>query len=198
MRTIQHFSLQMPDDFPFFENEEVLVRIRNAALYHYRCLPDLKEMFIECSEHLMPNTFVSLLPGFEDGDGEKALDIGLRYYSGCTVKAPNIDRALYVWEAITDEDHEWASVDVTQSLLARAYYSCLAFAYFELHDRAQRGEAVPRDTTLRAANHPLPTAKRDDKLANDLLYPSAVSANAAVAFGLELTSPAVLHTRSGF
>lgn len=56
----------MPDDFPFFENEDV--RVRNATLYDYRRLRDLKDMFFECSDHLMASTFASLLPGFEDGE----------------------------------------------------------------------------------------------------------------------------------
>lgn len=78
-----------------------------------------------------------------------------RYYSGCSVREPNIDRALFIWEMITDANHESAVPNVSRSLLARAY-SCLAYAYFELHQRACTGDAVERDPTI-SSRHLLPT-----------------------------------------
>ncbi|TBU29697.1 hypothetical protein BD311DRAFT_805996 [Dichomitus squalens] len=192
MRAIELFSFKMPDNVSFYENQKVLFSIRHATLYSYNRQPALEDMWIETSSHLVANPFVSLLPGFDNGDGEKGLDIGLRYFSGCTVRSPNIDRALYIWESITDEDHEWHAEGVTDSLLARAY-SCLAYAYFELHERARKGKAVERDDTL-PSYHLLPTHRPDENLANDLLYLSAVYANASAAYGL--TSSAVLYTDS--
>ena len=78
MRVFEQFSVKMPDDVPFFENEDVLVRLRHATIYDYRTTPDIKDHFIQCSSHLSQNPFVSLLPGMDAGDGEKVLDIGLR------------------------------------------------------------------------------------------------------------------------
>ncbi len=78
MRTLQQLTLAMPGDVPFYENEEVLVRIRHAALYDYNTTTDLKDQFVECSTHPTRYPFVSLLPGMDAGDGEKVLDIGLR------------------------------------------------------------------------------------------------------------------------
>ncbi|KAI0752075.1 hypothetical protein C8Q74DRAFT_352923 [Fomes fomentarius] len=192
MRTLQHLTLAMPDDVPFYENEDVLVRIRHAALYDYNNTTDLKDQFVKCSTHLTRYPFVSLLPGMDAGDGEKVLDIGLRYYSGCSVREPNIDRALFIWEMITDANHESAVPKVSRSLLARAY-SCLAYAYFELHHRACTGDAVERDPTL-SSRHLLPTRTPDDNLSNDLLYIGAIYADASAELGL--ISPTVLHTAS--
>ncbi|RPD76923.1 hypothetical protein L226DRAFT_551798 [Lentinus tigrinus ALCF2SS1-7] len=186
MRTLQQFTLEFPPDMPFFENEEVLIRIRNGALYDHRHVPDLRDQFIECSNHLSPNPFVSLLPGIDEGDGEKILDIGMRQ--------ANIHRALYVWEMITDPEHDTAvpPAHITRSLLARAY-SCLAHAYFELHQYAYEGRAVERDLTL-PVYYPLPTSRPNPTLANDLLYLSALYADAAAKQGL--VSPVVLYTAS--
>ena len=66
-------------------------------------------------------------------------------------------------------------LDIPQSLLALVHaYSCLAYAYFKPHERVRKGETVERD----------PTDRRDDELAIDLLYLSAVYANVAAACGL--------------
>lgn len=81
MRTIEHFALTLPKEMPFYENEEVFVKLRHAALYDHRHIPDLNQHFIECSQHLTQHSFVSLLPGMNNGDGEKVLDIGLRCVS---------------------------------------------------------------------------------------------------------------------
>ncbi|TFK80252.1 hypothetical protein K466DRAFT_559266 [Polyporus arcularius HHB13444] len=194
MRTLTQFTLEMPDDVPFYENEDVLVRVRHSTLYDYRHTPDLQDHFMQCSDHLSRNPFVSLLPGMDEGDDEKVLDIGLRYYSGCSVRQVNIHRAIYVWEMITDVEHDTPvpSSRVSPSLLARAY-SCLTHAYFELHRAAYNGEAVERDPTL-PLDHPLPTRTPNPTLANDLLYVAALYADAAVQEGL--VSPITLYTAS--
>ena len=95
---------------------------------------------------------------------------------------------------ITDPNHATAvpAKNITRSLLARAY-SCLSYAYFELHQRASVGNAVPRDPTL-PSQHLLPTDTPDDDLSNDLLYLAAVYADATAEHGL--ISPTVLHAAS--
>ena len=79
MSVIEQFGLQMPEDVSFFKNEDALVRLRHAAIYDYRTAPELDDHFIQCSSHLSQNPFVSLVRGIDAGDGEKVLDIGLRY-----------------------------------------------------------------------------------------------------------------------
>ncbi|KAI0713766.1 hypothetical protein C8Q76DRAFT_732493 [Earliella scabrosa] len=194
MSVIEQFGLQMPEDVSFFKNEDALVRLRHAAIYDYRTAPELDDHFIQCSSHLSQNPFVSLVRGIDAGDGEKVLDIGLRHFSGCSVREPNIDRAIYTWEMITDPNHVTAvpAKNITPSLLARAY-SCLSYAYFELHQRASVGNAVPHDPTL-PSQHLLPTDTPDDDLSNDLLYLAAVYADATAEHGL--ISPTVLHAAS--
>ncbi|RPD76922.1 hypothetical protein L226DRAFT_611328 [Lentinus tigrinus ALCF2SS1-7] len=195
MRTLSHVTLQLPSDMPIYKNQEVLVRIRNAALYNGGHAPNLRDQYIECSNNLSRTSLSSLFkPGIDEGDGEKVLEIGLRYYSGCSATRANIHRAIFVWEMITNPEHEFAipPARVSRSLLARAY-SCLSHAYFELHQYACKGKAVERDQTLpQFQHHPLPTCTPNPDLANDLLYVSALYANGSVQQGL--VSPAVLST----
>ncbi len=108
------------------------------------------------------------------------------------MREPNIDRALFIWEMITDANHESAMPNVSRTLLALAY-SYLAYAYFELHQRACTGDAVERDPTI-SSRHLLPTRTPDDNLSNDLLYIGAIYADASAKLGL--ISPTILHTAS--
>ncbi|KAI0350978.1 hypothetical protein OH77DRAFT_988548 [Trametes cingulata] len=189
--TIEHHTIQMPPDVPFCENEDELLRFQQATLYDRRNTPDLRDHFVQCTKHLLANPFASLLSGIDEGDGEKVLDIGLRYYTSCSVREVNIDRALYVWEMITNDDHDFVVPKVSNSLLGRTY-SCLCLAYFELHEKAATGTPVKKDPTLERNRKPLPlpSNKRDFNLANDYLYVSSIYANGAAELGL--VSPAVL------
>ncbi|KAI0370947.1 hypothetical protein BV20DRAFT_227814 [Pilatotrama ljubarskyi] len=216
MTIIEHRTISIPPGIPTCENEELL-RFQQVALYDYRNTSDIQEHLIQCSNHLLKNPFNSILRGIKEGDGEKVLDIGLRcvlrsiksfgiehlysfvpsalsYYTGCQCSAreANIDRALYVWEMITNDHHQYGVPEVSNSLLARAY-SVLCCAYFELHEKACRGTAVTKDTTLKRSWRPLPlpSGKPDFDLANNYLYVSALYANGAAELGL--VSPAVLN-----
>ena len=60
MRNSQQFTPEMPSDPPFYENEEVLDRILNKALYDYRHAPDLRDKFIECSSTTFRATRLSV------------------------------------------------------------------------------------------------------------------------------------------
>ncbi|KAI0641064.1 hypothetical protein C8Q79DRAFT_1107076 [Trametes meyenii] len=194
--TIEGFSINLPYNFPFFENQSDYVHFQHSALYDYRKNADSCQMLIQCSYHLMKNPFADIVRNINDGDPEIVLDVAIRYFTGCTVKPANIDRALYLFEMITHADHDWAldSNKVAPDLLARAY-SCLANAYFELHGSACRGVRIERDLTLnprsrRMIQLPLPSGRPDFGLANDYLYVSAMYADAAAALGL--VTPAVL------
>ncbi|KAI0713780.1 hypothetical protein C8Q76DRAFT_796720 [Earliella scabrosa] len=165
----------------FMNEPAALVKLRRSALHDYRTAPMFEAL----------NKFTSILPQ-DTGRGSHVLDLGLRFYVGHYCPE-SVDRALDVWEKITDRDHAKPVPveEISSALLARTY-SCLSYAYFELHQRASVGHAVPRDPDVLSQH--LPTSTPDASLSNDLLYIAAVYADATAKHGL--VSSTILQTAS--
>ena len=78
-KMIEDEFFSLPENLPFYEHEERLASFRKNTLYDRRDSRDFRTHIIECSNHLTANPFTSLLPGADSGDGEKLLDMGMRY-----------------------------------------------------------------------------------------------------------------------
>ncbi|KAI1790847.1 hypothetical protein LXA43DRAFT_1014298 [Ganoderma leucocontextum] len=188
MASIRGIVIDLPKDLPWFDGMEELVKFTHSTTYDYHNIPHPREQYINCSKHLTQHPFSSILSGREEKDPEKLLDIGLRYYHGCTAE-PSLTRALDAWEMITKEGHKDGVPDdkLNPSVLARAY-SCLADAHMTLMHLAFDGESVNRHD---GSDRMLPDGERDVLMANDFMLVAAGYADASAALGM--VSPVVLY-----
>ncbi|EIW56756.1 uncharacterized protein TRAVEDRAFT_73185 [Trametes versicolor FP-101664 SS1] len=179
---IRQVIFEIPADVPYFENEDTLVHERHSCTTDYHVFPPPQEQYIACSLHLEKKPFESLATALEDGDGEKIIDLGLRYYSGCTVER-NIERAIDTWEAITNFKHRFSVPEekLTANILGQAY-SCLADAHLCLVHAAFEGRTVSRIHPK--TDRMLPEGTRDEIMANDFMLLAATYADAAVGYGV--------------
>ncbi|KAI0350958.1 hypothetical protein OH77DRAFT_1430362 [Trametes cingulata] len=180
--TLRQVVFELPEDLPYFDEEDVLVKARHRCTSDYRIFPHPRDQYIACSLHLVQYPFESLLSAFEDGDGERIIDLGLRYYTGCTVEK-NTERAIDTWLAITNTGHRHAIPleKNNNSLLGRAY-SCLADAYFELMHAEFNGRTVSR--IVPHTDRLLPSGEKDPILANDFMELAASYADRAAECGV--------------
>ncbi|KAJ7729105.1 hypothetical protein DFH07DRAFT_969647 [Mycena maculata] len=118
----EHFAFKLPDNVPLYQNENEYVQVRESCLidYHESASRDLRESFIEASAYITANPSPSLYPGVVDGDGEKRLELAIRFQlasspsshmsychpevivdnrcmSGCGRDAPDIKRAHWTF-----------------------------------------------------------------------------------------------------
>ncbi|KAI0668941.1 hypothetical protein C8Q78DRAFT_218830 [Trametes maxima] len=191
MQTIRQYTIDLPKDLPFYENEEDYVKVRHSCTFDYHSFPAPQQQHIDCSIHLSKTPFNVVATALERGDPEGIIDLGLRYSTGCTVSA-NVEQSLDTWEAITDPGHRHAlpSDRLTPSILARTY-SLLADTYRVLSELAFDGLPVHRAATPLYPDRVLPDGEQDVYTANNFLYLAASYAEAAVAWGI--VSPAVLN-----
>ena len=78
MRNSQQFTLELPSDSPFYYENDALNRILGkSALRLPSYLRFVRSVHRVLFNHLSRNPLVSLLPGIDEGDGERVLDIGL-------------------------------------------------------------------------------------------------------------------------
>ncbi|KAJ7511774.1 hypothetical protein B0H11DRAFT_1952873 [Mycena galericulata] len=160
---VQGFFFTLPDDVPFYENEEAYVRVKQSLVDYHSASSDLRQSFIDCSAYLVANPGSRVAPDAAEGDGEARLEVAIRRLSGCGGFLQDVNRALSALDTIIDPDHEDPSVDVSDALVAKAF-SCKAFAFIEKYEAAVKNRNV--------------------RLANDHLYAAAIHADAAVSRGL--------------
>ncbi|KAI0742585.1 hypothetical protein C8Q80DRAFT_1189519 [Daedaleopsis nitida] len=165
--------------------------------YAHSNVPVLDVQFILISKHLLKTSFHSLLA--LPMDDARMFELGLRYFSGCTVKQRNVSRAMSLWEAPIEPEDDvdtthastspWGSPEF--SLPARAA-SCLAHANFELQEYALKGKAIAPDPDPNGnRDRILPTGVPDRALSDQFLYLSGLFVEAAARLGL--VSPLVLR-----
>nr|VWO96276.1 N/A [Ganoderma boninense] len=187
MASIRGIVVNLPRDLPWFDGMEELIKFTHSTTYDYHELPPFRDQYINCSRHLSQHPFSTVISGIEDKDPEKLLDLGLRYYHGCTAE-PSLTRALDAWEMITKEGQDSVPEEkLTASVLARAF-SCLADAHMTLMHLAFDGESVMRHD---GSDRMLPSGERDPIMANDFMRAAAAYSDASAAFGM--VSPVVLY-----
>ncbi|KAI0370959.1 hypothetical protein BV20DRAFT_1043598 [Pilatotrama ljubarskyi] len=194
--TLRQVVFELPEDLPYFDQEDLLVKARHRCTSDYRIFPPPRDQYIACSLHLAKYPFESLLSAFEDGDGERIIDLALRYYTGCTVEE-NIEKAMDALEAITYASHRHAIPleKNNNSLLGRAYfcngraapagplhYSCLADIYLHLMHAEFDGRTVTRIDP--PTDRLLPCGQKDYIFANDFMHLAAESADRAAECGV--------------
>ncbi|KAJ7722569.1 hypothetical protein DFH07DRAFT_759938 [Mycena maculata] len=179
---LEHFSFKLPDDVPYYENEDVYVRIKEGCLVDYHnASRDLRKFYIKCSTYLTANPGrPSLSAGAGNGNGEKRLELVIRYLSGCGCSAPDVQCALIMLDTIIDFDHEDPAVNVSNELLAKAL-SCIVFALYQA--AIQSGNTITSEE--RASSYSVCLREtRNVRLADDNLYAAAIHADAAIYRGL--------------
>ena len=76
MRNSQQFTLELPSDPPFYENEALNRILGKSALRLPSYLRFVRSVHRVLFNHLSRTPLVSLLPGIDEGDGERVVDIG--------------------------------------------------------------------------------------------------------------------------
>jgi hypothetical protein len=76
---IEDFFFKLPDNIPHYENQTDYVRVQNALVDYHDASHDMRGTYIKWSKYLAANPGASITPGAADGDGEKRLEIAIRF-----------------------------------------------------------------------------------------------------------------------
>ncbi|RDX44926.1 hypothetical protein OH76DRAFT_1029291 [Lentinus brumalis] len=181
---------EFPQEVPCFPNQIALVRTKINCMYLYKRVPEYEDLTRECSYDIINRPYGRLWTAFRQGDGEAALEVALRLYTGCTVRR-SVEGAIDVLHAIIDPQHPDAVHDPPRFLAARAF-SFLILIHYDMHEEAHAGRPIEADGRL----HPfrryiLPSNTPDIYLANVLLHRAAIYANETARYGF--VTPYVLN-----
>ncbi|KAI0694920.1 hypothetical protein C8T65DRAFT_744229 [Cerioporus squamosus] len=112
-------------------------------MYLHKRVSTYQDLMRECSYAIILRPTDRLLTASGEGDGEAALELALRFYTGCTITR-SVEDAIDVLHAIIDPQDPDAVHDPPRFLLARAL-SFLVLIHYDMHEEAHDGHAIEHD-----------------------------------------------------